>query len=246
MYSSQKYLLFIKLQHRLHSFWPLGSVVSFFSADANVTSFVSLRFWVDTCKTSRGEILSVTRRMPSFEIPCVLIIISYHNFWTALSKASILCERWYFSVVSLLSSLFFRFLFVRSHTVYCIDVFARCFMFTEVKLALTASGFPTNYPNICDKVLSSVSIIPNSKAANNSRSSGEVRLIGHFWVLRGLCIKTRLGAQPLIWKCFFILMEVKLVFTRKVVYLASFWKWGFLELGNYWTRLSKISWFVSV
>ena len=30
----------------------------------------------------------------------------------------------------------------------------------------------------------------------------------------------------------FILMQVKLIFTRKVVHLASFWKWGFLELGS--------------
>ena len=31
---------------------------------------------------------------------------------------------------------------------------------------------------------------------------------------------------------FFNLMQVKLIFTRKVVHLASFWKWGFLELGS--------------
>ena len=27
-------------------------------------------------------------------------------------------------------------------------------------------------------------------------------------------------------------MQIKLVFTRKVVHLASFWRWGFLELGS--------------
>ena len=48
----------------------------------------------------------------------------------------------------------------------------------------------------------------------------------------GLCFKARVGAQPLIWKSFFILMQIKLIFRRKVVHLASFWKWGFLELGN--------------
>ena len=53
--------------------------------------------------------------------------------------------------------------------------------------------------------------------------------IGHF---RDLCIKTRLSAQPLIRKWLFILMQIKLIFTRKVVLLASFWKWGFLELGS--------------
>ena len=47
-----------------------------------------------------------------------------------------------------------------------------------------------------------------------------------------LCIKTRLNAQPLIWKWFFILMQITLIFTRKFVHLASFWKWGFLKLGS--------------
>ena len=56
--------------------------------------------------------------------------------------------------------------------------------------------------------------------------------IGHFRVPPGLCFKTWVGAQPLIWKSFFILMQRKLIFTRKVVHFASFWKWGFLELGR--------------
>ena len=30
----------------------------------------------------------------------------------------------------------------------------------------------------------------------------------------------------------FILTQIKLIFTRKVVHLASFWKWGFLERGS--------------
>ena len=52
-------------------------------------------------------------------------------------------------------------------------------------------------------------------------------LMDHFRVPPGLCFKARVGAQPLIWKSFFILMQIKLIFTRKVVHLASFWKWGF-------------------
>ena len=43
----------------------------------------------------------------------------------------------------------------------------------------------------------------------------------------GLCFKTRVGAQPLIWKSFFILMQIKLIFTRKVVHLATFESEGF-------------------
>ena len=37
----------------------------------------------------------------------------------------------------------------------------------------------------------------------------------------GLCIKTRLSARPLIWRWFFILMQIKLIFTRKVVHFFS-------------------------
>ena len=47
-------------------------------------------------------------------------------------------------------------------------------------------------------------------------------IIGRFRVPLGLCFKTRVGAQPLIWKSFFILMQIKLIVTRKVVHLASF------------------------
>ena len=69
-----------------------------------------------------------------------------------------------------------------------------------------------------------------------------------FRVPPSLCIKTRVSAQPLIWKWFFIVVQIKLIFTRKV-HLTLFWKWGFLELGSsllkndVWysfTRIAKI------
>ena len=44
---------------------------------------------------------------------------------------------------------------------------------------------------------------------------------GPFPSFPGLCFKTRVGAQPLIWKSFFILVQIKLIFTREVVHLAS-------------------------
>ena len=47
---------------------------------------------------------------------------------------------------------------------------------------------------------------------------------------QGLCIKV--SAQPLIRKWFFIFRSIKLIFTRKVVHLASVWFWGFLGLGS--------------
>ena len=66
------------------------------------------------------------------------------------------------------------------------------------------------------------------------------RPIGLFPVPPVLCMKTRLSFQPLIG--FFILMQIKLIFTRKVVHLASFWKWGFLELGSSLLRSRGNSW----
>ena len=55
----------------------------------------------------------------------------------------------------------------------------------------------------------------------NSNDDNGVRIgpIGHFRVPLGLGFKTRV---PLIGKSFFILMQIKLIFSRKVVYLASF------------------------
>ena len=41
--------------------------------------------------------------------------------------------------------------------------------------------------------------------------------LDHFRVTPGLCIKTRLSAQPLIWEWVFILLQIKTIFTRKVV-----------------------------
>ena len=38
----------------------------------------------------------------------------------------------------------------------------------------------------------------------------------------GPLFKARVSGQPLIWKSFFILMQIKFIFTRKVVHLASF------------------------
>ena len=55
-----------------------------------------------------------------------------------------------------------------------------------------------------------------------ARVDGLPWTIGHFRFSPDLCFKTRLGAQPLIWKSFFILMQIKLIFTTKVVHLASF------------------------
>ena len=52
-------------------------------------------------------------------------------------------------------------------------------------------------------------------------------LMGHFWVASSLCFKARLSVKPLMYVNIFmqlILMRIKLIFTRKVLHLASFWK----------------------
>lgn len=77
---------------------------------------------------------------------------TYENFESVRSSCK--KEKWPQLRTSLLDFLKKR---RASHTVYCIDVFARCFMFTEVKLALNASGFPSNYPNICEKIKQTLS-----------------------------------------------------------------------------------------
>ena len=58
----------------------------------------------------------------------------------------------------------------------------------------------------------------------NNSDDKEMRIgpIGHFRVPLGLGFKTRVGAQPSILKSVFILMQIKLIFTKKVVHLASF------------------------
>ena len=45
----------------------------------------------------------------------------------------------------------------------------------------------------------------------------------------GLCIKTRLSAQPLIWKLFFILMMIKIIFHKKLTLCT----WPHFESGDF-------------
>ena len=54
--------------------------------------------------------------------------------------------------------------------------------------------------------------------------------ISHFRVPPALCIETRLSAQPLIRRWFFILMQIKLIFTRKVAAWPHFESEGFWNL----------------
>ena len=67
-----------------------------------------------------------------------------------------------------------------------------------------------------------------------------VNTIDHFRVPPGLCFKTRVGAQPLIWKSFFIIRQIKLIFTRKVVHLASLESEGFLNSGVVYLSLAHL------
>ena len=56
--------------------------------------------------------------------------------------------------------------------------------------------------------------------------------LGHFRVASSLCFKARLSLKSLAWKWCFILIQIKLIFTRKVLRLAWFWKLDTLELRN--------------
>lgn len=57
---------------------------------------------------------------------------------------------------------------------------------------------------------------------------------GHFWAAPSHWFEASLNTKPLIWRWCFFLVQVNLIFTRKVLLelLASFQKWEFLELGN--------------
>ena len=58
------------------------------------------------------------------------------------------------------------------------------------------------------------------------------KTIGLFRVAPSLCFKARLSVKPLIWRSFFILMQMNLTFTSNILHVASFWKWEFLALRN--------------
>ena len=49
--------------------------------------------------------------------------------------------------------------------------------------------------------------------------------------------EARCEAIDVKWSIKYILMQIKLLFTRKVLHLPSFWKWEFLELGIFLTVL---------
>ena len=70
---------------------------------------------------------------------------------------------------------------------------------------------------------------------SNTVSGSRLWKIGHFQVPLGLRIRTRLSARPLIWKWFFILMQVKLVFTRRVC------TWPHFESEGFWN--SEVAYF---
>ena len=50
------------------------------------------------------------------------------------------------------------------------------------------------------------------------------------WVGPRLCVKARLSSKLLLWEGIFILMQIKLIFKRKVLHLTSFSKMKFSEI----------------
>ena len=64
--------------------------------------------------------------------------------------------------------------------------------------------------------------------------------IGHFRVATSLCFKARLSTKPLIWKRFFILMQMKLILATKVFALSLVFKVRLLETRKWPFSLSYL------
>ena len=62
----------------------------------------------------------------------------------------------------------------------------------------------------------------------------------HFRVVASLCFKSRLSAKVLIREWFLILMQIKLIFTRKVLHQVSFWKWEIFGTRKFESGLFEI------
>ena len=90
-----------------------------------------------------------------------------------------------------------------------------------VRLLLSSSNAIVHFPT------SSPGRFPLALEVGEKRPGDEVV---HFLVAASFCFKVRLSAKPVKWKLFFILMQIKLIITRKVLHLASYWKWGLLEI----------------
>ena len=70
----------------------------------------------------------------------------------------------------------------------------------------------------------------------NQLRSSRTKLMGHFWVTKSLCFKAILKCKAIDMRMFFLLLfSCKYSITHFEFYkhLESFWKWEFLELGNY-------------
>ena len=70
---------------------------------------------------------------------------------------------------------------------------------------------------------------------NIQATINKLPLIGLFRVPPGLCFKTRVGAQPLIWKTFFILMQNSFSQERLCT-------WPHFESGGFWN--SKVAYYI--
>ena len=64
----------------------------------------------------------------------------------------------------------------------------------------------------------------------------KIAFLDYFWLFKNgqkiARYQNEVKCSAFDMKMIFILVQIKLIFTRKVVRLASIWKWGFLELGS--------------
>ena len=79
-------------------------------------------------------------------------------------------------------------------------------------------------------------------AVNNTDDQKETML----WSCPKLLLKSEATHKAIDMKMFFLIFiftQIKLIFTRKVSHLASFWKWEFLELGTPFNFSLLTDWF---
>ena len=134
--------------------------------------------------------------------------------------------------------------FSKSHTLYQVEppksfspphyILLKSFETAEINLVL-----------IDCKIICDPSIKLSIKLRKMLWTTQMIRRKWRFRVPLSFSWKARLRTKPLIWKCFFIFIftQIKLIFTRKVSHLASFWKWEFLELGTPFNFSLLTDWF---
>ena len=89
---------------------------------------------------------------------------------------------------------------------------------TTIELAYVAGGFSVFFPFVIRKVAA-------ARKLNRRRTRFHwVISKGFFRNAPRLCFKAKLSAKLMVWKWCYVLTQIKLVFTRKILHLAAYRK----------------------